>query len=62
VKWQVRARQGFEAARFAIDWQRKQATCPMGRTSISWTPTVDKRTNHVIKIKFSGTDSKVCPS
>ena len=62
VKWQARAGQGFEAARFPIDWQRQQATCPMGRTSISWTPAVDKRTNHVIKIKFSETDCQVCPS
>src|SRR5216684_2665011 len=37
LKWQAWAGPGFEAARFAIDWQRKQATCPMGRTSISWT-------------------------
>jgi transposase len=62
VKWQARAGQGFEAARFPIDWQRQHATCPMGRTSISWTPAVDKRTNHVIKIKFSETDCQVCPS
>jgi transposase len=62
VKWQARAGQGFEAARFPIDWQRQQATCPMGRTSISWTPAIDKRTNHVIKIKFSETDCQVCPS
>jgi transposase len=62
VKRQARAGQGFEAARFAIDWQRQQARCPAGRTSISWTPAVDKRTNHVIKIKFSETDCQVCPS
>jgi transposase len=62
VKWQARAGQRFEAACFPIDWQRQQATCPMGRTSISWTRAVDKRTNHVIKIKFSETDCQVCPS
>jgi transposase len=61
VKWQARAGQGFEAARFAIDWQRHQATCPAGRTSISWTPAIDQRTNHVIKIKFSATDCGECP-
>jgi len=58
----ARSGQGFEAARFGIDWQRKQATCPIGRTSISWNPAVDKRTNHVMKIKFSGTECQVCPS
>jgi len=60
VKWQARAGQVFEAARFPIAWQRQQATCPMGRTSISRTPAVDKRTNHVIKIKFSETDCQRC--
>jgi len=62
VKWQARAGQGFEAAHFAIDGQRKHATRPMARTSISWTPVVDKRTNHVTKIKFYGTDGHACPS
>jgi transposase len=62
VKWQARMGQGFAAARLTVDWQRQQATCPAGRTSSSWTPAVDKRTNHVIKIKFSETDCQVCPS
>lgn len=62
VKWQARAGQGFAAANFTVDWQQQRATCPAGRTSISWTPTIDKRTNDVIKIKFSETDCQVCPS
>ena len=62
VKWQARAGQGFEAARLAIHWQQQQAICPQGQTSISWTPAIDERTNHVIKIKFSETDCQVCPS
>jgi transposase len=62
VKWQARARNGFEAARFAFDWVHQQATCPAGRTSISWTPAIDRRTNPVIKIKFSGSDCGACPS
>jgi transposase len=41
VKWQARAGQGFEAARFRIDWQRHLSDLPDGRTSISWTPAVD---------------------
>jgi transposase len=62
VKWQARAGTGFEAANFTVDWARRQATCPAGRTSISWTPAIDNRTNAVIKIKFSGTDCGACPS
>jgi transposase len=62
VKWQAKEGTGFEAQRFAIDWGREQATCPKGKTSISWTPAVDKRTNRVIKIKFSTTDCRNCAS
>ena len=61
VQWQARMGQGLAAARLTVDWQRQQATCPAGRTSSSWTPAVDKRTNHVIKIKSSETDCPVCP-
>jgi transposase len=62
VKWQAQARQGFAAADFTVDWERRQATCPAGRTSSSWTPAVDNRKNHVIKIKFSETYCTPCPS
>jgi transposase len=62
VKWQARAGHGFEAARFTIDWARRTATCPAGQTSISWTPAIDKRTNPVIKIKFSEIDCGACAS
>jgi transposase len=58
VKWQAKEGTGFEAQRFAIDWERERATCPAGKTSISWTPAVDKRTNRVIKIKFSTKDCR----
>ncbi|MGZ6321852.1 MAG: IS1182 family transposase [Ktedonobacterales bacterium] len=60
-KWQARAGEGFDAAHFAIDWEREQATCPAGKTSISWTPTIDKRKNRAIKVKFSAKDCGPCP-
>ena len=62
VKAQARARQGFAAADFTIDWERRHAVCPAGHTSSSWTPAVDNRKNDVIKIKFAGADCAVCPS
>ena len=62
VKWQAKEGTGFDAQRFAIDWERERATCPAGKTSISWTPAVDERTNQVIKIKFSTTDCRACAS
>jgi transposase len=61
-RWQSRAGEGFAASDFAIDWERRQATCPEGRTSVSWTPAVDRGHNDVIKIKFSATDCGACPA
>ena len=41
--WQARAGAGFNAQHFQIDWAQQQATCPVGKASISWTPAVDNR-------------------
>jgi hypothetical protein len=54
-------RPGFDATHFRLDWAAQQATCPAGRTSLRWTPTVDHRRHDVIKIKFSYTDCGRCP-
>ena len=61
VHEQARAGKGFDAQHFTIDWEAKQARCPAGRCSISWTPAVDNRDNDVIQLKFATTDCSVCP-
>jgi transposase len=61
VKWQANTDQGIDVSQFRIDWQRQQAICPEGHTSISWTPALDKRKNEVIKIRFSTQDCQHCP-
>jgi transposase len=61
-KWQAKEGTGFEAAAFTLDWEQKVATCPEGKKSISWSPAIDNRYNHVIKIKFSSKDCMPCPS
>jgi transposase len=60
--WQSQAGRGFDAESFRIDWDKQQAICPEGKTSLSWTPAVDRGDNEVIKIKFSRIDCKLCPS
>jgi len=60
--WQARAGQGFEAAAFAVDWDRRQLTCPTGRTSVSWTSATDRHGNDVVKVKFATADCRVCTS
>ncbi len=60
-KWQGKAKQGFDASSFQIDWQAQQVTCPAGQQSVSWKPALDRYDNQVIKIKFSMKDCKSCP-
>jgi transposase len=62
LKRQAKEGTGFDAQRFAIDWERERATCPAGKTSIDWTPAVDKRANRVITVKSSSTDCRACAS
>jgi hypothetical protein len=59
--WQAKAGAGFAARDFTIDWEHQTATCPQGKTSLRWTPAIDKSKNHVIKIKFSKADCQNCP-
>jgi transposase len=59
-KWQAKAKQGFDASSFLIDWQAHKARCPAGRESLSWTPAIDRYDNQVIKIKFSIKDCRSC--
>jgi transposase len=61
-KWQKRAGTGFEAGRFTIDWEKREAVCPEGRTSSSWTPSSDRQQNPVIRIKFARKECGRCPS
>jgi transposase len=59
-KWQARAGQGFASGSFRIDWDRQQATCPMGQTSVGWFPARDRQRGEVVKIKFSAADCGPC--
>src|SRR6266852_4642631 len=47
---------------FGIDLVQQRATCPEGRTSVSWSPAVDNQRTEVIKIRFSEKDCSRCPS
>jgi transposase len=61
-RWQAQAGEGFAASDFQIDWEAERVTCPAGRASIGWSPAVDRGHNEVIKVKFSATDCRRCPS
>jgi transposase len=55
------AETGYDLTHFSIDWQAETVTCPQGRTSSSWTAVQDAGKS-LIKVKFSQSDCKICPS
>jgi transposase len=61
VSWQAKQQAGYDLARFQIDWQGHQATCPQGHVSSSWTPHQDSWGNDVIAIKFAYKTCRRCP-
>ena len=59
--WQAHARQGFDAACFAIDWEAQTVTCPQGRVSHLWILGREWRGQEVIRFTFHPRDCAACP-
>src|ERR1017187_1222848 len=57
---QARAGHGYARADFTIDHDTKTATCPQGKTSVSWTPCA-QRGKDAIVATFSASDCSPCP-
>ena len=57
---QARAGSGFAAAAFTIDWDARQATCPQGNASSSWSPASQRGAESIV-VKFSASDCRPCP-
>ncbi len=60
-QWQSRNDPKFSGENFSIDWKRKQAVCPMGKTSSSWSDAATETGKRMVKIKFLTKDCRVCP-
>ncbi len=60
--WQSQQGLGFDLSSFHIDWEAKEAICPMGMSSTNWRPCIDPRGNEVVNIVFAKADCSVCPS
>jgi transposase len=61
TQWQVHTPSGIDASQFVLDWEQRQATCPQGKTSTSWSWLSRKSHPDLIKIQFSTTDCRLCP-
>jgi transposase len=60
VGWQARTEGGYDVSRFAVDWEAKKATCPEGKESRTWTPTVDPWGRPDIVVRFARKDCREC--
>lgn len=61
-QWQAKAKNGFAASYFQVDWQAQQVVCPAGHTSIRWTPMQVAGRPPMTHIDFSRDDCVPCPS
>ncbi len=59
TSWQGKQGKGYSASDFTVDWQRQQARCPGGKTSIVWQPQV-KEGQTVLRIAFDPQDCAAC--
>jgi transposase len=59
--WQAKAKQGFAASCFVIDWETQMATWAQGKTSVVWQPTTDQNDHAVVTIRFDYADCRDCP-
>ncbi|MGW0633890.1 transposase, partial [Streptomyces sp. NPDC002758] len=57
---QAKAREGFAADDFTIDWPAQQATCPAGKTSATWNPVVQNGISKTV-VTFAALDCIPCP-
>ncbi|MER5918369.1 transposase [Streptomyces sp. NPDC001982] len=57
---QAKAREGFAADDFTIDWPAQQATCPAGKTSATWNPAVQNGISKTV-VTFAALDCIPCP-
>jgi transposase len=53
---------GFTADTFAIDWDRRQATCPQGAVSSKWAPLRQKDGKEAISVRFATATCRACPA
>jgi len=57
----ARAGNGYARADFTIDYSAQQATCPQGKTSVSWSPCTQRGSDAIVAT-FSPGDCGPCPA
>ena len=59
--WQAQQHTGYDTAQFVFDWQAKQATCPQGQTSATWTERTEQRSGRaIVTVQFALATCRQC--
>lgn len=58
--WQARTSPTFAKAQFAVDWERRVVTCPVGKESHSWLPNSYPDNGVVWQARFAKADCTPC--
>jgi transposase len=61
-QWQAKAKQGFDAAHFQVDWDAQRVTCPQGKVSVRWCETETARGRTMVAVGFAAADCSACPT
>jgi transposase len=59
--WQAKEARGFDSSQFTIDWEKKTATCPEGKTSKKWVERHEDRGFDTIRVEFGKRECLACP-
>ena len=59
--WQARDEGGFDLARFDIDWDNQQVTCPNGKTAHNWRQGTSRHGLPIVQATFRTSDCTPCP-
>ncbi len=60
--WQARQAQGFELARFLVDWEQHTVRCPQGQTSVHWWERTPVKARARIDVAFAAAECHACPT
>jgi len=58
--WQAQAEDGLDQTCFTIDWDRQQAICPAGQSSVAWLNARSPRDTPVIRVNFAPEQCQSC--
>jgi transposase len=59
--WQALTPEAYPVAKFHVDWDAQQVTCPQGHVSQKWSHTTNQAGIPIINVRFAPTACAACP-